>query len=88
MRRFSGFLALIVLIAVGLGVVYYDKLWPGAARTEVPSAITAGTDEGPGDESPATSPAETATAPDASAAAARQQFPEPGHHGAIHENES
>ncbi len=33
MRRFSGFLALIVLVAIGLGVVYYDKLWPGSART-------------------------------------------------------
>ena len=32
MRRFSGFLALIVLVAIGLGVVYYDRLWPDAAH--------------------------------------------------------
>ena len=56
MRRFSGFLALIVLVAIGLGVVYYDRLWPDASRTEMPSAITAGTPEGPEDEAAETTP--------------------------------
>ena len=66
MRQFSGFLALIVLVAIGLGVVYYDRLWPDASRTEMPSAITAGTQEGPGDEAAETTPAiETAAAPSA-----------------------
>src|SRR5215207_6187173 len=62
MRRLSGFLALIVLVAVGLGVVYYDRLWPDARPTEMPSAITAGTPEGPEDEAFETTPAVDAAA--------------------------
>ncbi|HET7718219.1 MAG TPA: LysM peptidoglycan-binding domain-containing protein [Bauldia sp.] len=64
MRRFTGVLALLLLIAGGLALINYDRLWPDASRTEIPSAITAGTPEGAGEEAIATPPvAEPAEAP-------------------------
>ncbi len=55
MQRFTGWLLLIVVLC-GLGVLMYQDMRLRTERMEIPSAITAGTPEGPGDEPAAAAP--------------------------------
>lgn len=60
MRRLTGWLALIVILG-GLGVLVYEDVRMRSERTEMPSAITAGTPEGPDDATAETTPAADST---------------------------
>lgn len=66
MQRFTGWLLLIVVLG-GLGVLMYQDMRLRSARTEIPSAITAGTPEGPGDEPAPTTPVVESAAPPSAA---------------------
>ena len=62
MQRFTGWLLLIVVLC-GVGVLMYQDMRLRTERTEIPSAITAGTPEGPGDEPERAAPVLESPAP-------------------------
>jgi nucleoid-associated protein YgaU len=66
MRQFTGWLLLIVVLC-GLGVLMYQDMRLRTARTEIPSAITAGMPEGAGDEPAPNAPVPESPAPPSAA---------------------